>query len=86
MSGLLQNVAMDIIGVRERRDLYLSDDRDPKFKKMASMLKGLFILVRGAPGTQRRKRIRGLVTEAGFRTFNTDEKATTVKASMIPAP
>lgn len=70
---------MDIIGQNELRALYLSDDRDPNFKRLTSMLKGVFVLVKGAPGPRRRKRIRGLVLAAGLREFNTDTKQTTVE-------
>ena len=82
MSGPLKNVAMEIIGQRDLRALYFADDRDPNFKKLASMLKGLFVLVEGAHGTKRRKRIRGLVVAAGLREFNTDTKRTTVEVRL----
>lgn len=82
VSGPLENVAMEIIGQRELRALYFPDDRDPNFKKLASMLKGLFVLVKGAPGTKRRKKIQGLVVTAGLREFNTDTKRTTVEVKL----
>ena len=82
MNGPLVNVAMEIIGQRELRALYFTDDRDPNFKKLTSMLKGLFVFVKGASGTKRRKRIQGLVVAAGLREFNTDTKRTTVEVRI----
>ena len=81
-SGPLPNVALSVLGSRNFRDLDVPEDH-ANFRKLKSFLKNLFVMVTPTGGDpnerSRKKKIRGLVANAGNFEFEKDGMLTTVK-------
>ena len=80
-SGPLQDVALGVLNRRNLRDLGIPEDH-ADFKKLKSFLKNLLVVVTptgGAPNERsRKKKIRGLVANAGYFRFDKEGLSTTV--------
>jgi eukaryotic translation initiation factor 2C len=86
-SGPLPNVALSVLRSRNARDLDVHEDH-VYFRKLKNFLKNLLVMVTptgGPPNARsRKKKIRGLVANAGNFEFDKDGRVTTVKVWAIP--
>ena len=80
-AGPLSDIALGVLGSRNLRDLEMPEDH-AMFRKLKNFLKNLFVLVTptgGPPNARsRKKKIRGLVSNAGFFEFEKNGALTTV--------
>ena len=81
MSGHFINIALDVLNVRNTRDLEVNE-RSPAFRKLESYFKKLTIKV--AFGSVERKRtIRALIPEAGNYVFDKDGMTTKLTVRFL---